>query len=197
MEGRERYSRGYIPHIDAPGLSQFVTWRLKDALPPGFMQNLNRDIAHLPEAERKKEYYRRMEIELDAGHGSQLLKNPVAAKITQDSLIFGHPARYLLHAWAIMPTHVHCLLTPADGWDLERIFHGIKSFTSHEIGKALNRTGSIWQTECFDRYMRGPDHFRRVAKYIEWNPVKAKLCASPCDWAFSSANPVASERLKK
>ena len=36
-------------------------------------------------------------------------------------------------------------------------------------------------------YIRDGKHFRAVVRYIEENPVKARLCKNPEDWQFSSA----------
>lgn len=183
-------SRGYLPHIDANRTYQFVTYRLADALP----DKCKKDLCQLPDSDFKRQLYRRIESFLDDGHGSQLLGNPIAAIIVQDSLVFGHLDRYRLAAWSIMPMHVHILIGPNDGWTLNGIMRDHKGFTSHEIGKKLNRSGRLWQVENFDRYIRNQDHFDAVARYIEWNPVKAKLCGDPRDWAYSSANPIAREK---
>ena len=36
-------------------------------------------------------------------------------------------------------------------------------------------------------HTRGEDHFYNALRYIENNPVRAKLCSKPSDWPFSSA----------
>ncbi len=187
-------TRGYLPHIEAGRRYQFVTYRLADSLPAFLIEMWKKELAELPEPEFKKQYHRRIESYLDEGHGSQILRNPVAATIVQDSLLFGHPERYALAAWVIMPNHVHILIGPSDGWTLSRIMHDHKSYTSHEIGKKLSLPGQHWQVENFDRFIRNPEHFDAVARYIEWNPVKAKLCADPKSWIYSSANPILRER---
>jgi REP element-mobilizing transposase RayT len=47
---------------------------------------------------------------------------------------------------------------------------------------------SSWKTsEPFDRYIRNERHYRKAVEYIENNPVKAGLCATPADWPWSSA----------
>ena len=44
MERQERYyTRGYIPHWDKPGATQFVTWRLWDSLPDGVLRRLENE----------------------------------------------------------------------------------------------------------------------------------------------------------
>lgn len=194
---RGRYSRAYLPHFSGEGQPQFVTWRLKDSLPPGQLQQWLQELKHLPEDKRKRLLHRRIEDFLDQGYGSQVLKNPVAAKIVQDSLIFGHPERYRLGAWSIMPTHVHCLMEPQPGWPLESIMKSMKGFTSRKIGEALSMPGSLWQIESFDRGIRSERHFSATWKYIEWNPVKAGLCDDPTLWPYSSANPVAWQRVEE
>src|SRR5689334_21818190 len=127
------YSRGYLPHIDVPGMRQFVTWRLADAVQPHLLKEWRQEFEHLPEDQFKREFYRRLESHLDEGHGSRLLENPIAAITVQDALLFGHGERYELLVWCVMPTHVHSVFRPHDGWTLAKILHSIKSFTAHEI----------------------------------------------------------------
>ncbi len=143
------------------------------------------------EAAAKKELHRRIEVHMDQGHGSALLANPTAVRQVHEVLRFGHGSRYMLHAWSVMPNHVHLLLTPEEGWTLAMIMEGLKSVSSRSISRALSVKPPIWQKDYFDRWMRDEDHFCRVAEYIEWNPVKAKLVQDPSLWAFSSANEAA------
>ena len=46
---------------------------------------------------------------------------------------------------------------------------------------------TFWQADYFDRYIRDQEHYRKVVRYIENNPVKARLCTRPADYRFSSA----------
>ena len=86
-----------------------------------------------------------------------------------------------------MPNHVHLLLIPSPGVHLPEILHSIKSYSAQKANEFLGRTGVFWQRESFDRYIRNEQHFRNVIKYIEENPVKARLCKTPGEWAFGSA----------
>ena len=52
----------------------------------------------------------------------------------------------------------------------------------------LAATGSFWQAESFDRYIRDRRHRGATVRYIHANPVKAGLCAEARDWRFSSAS---------
>ena len=86
-----------------------------------------------------------------------------------------------------MPNHAHILLNPLNGYHLDEIEHSIKSYTANEANKLLGRRGQFWAIECFDRYIRDRRHFNAVVKYIENNPVKARLCRTPEEWEFSNA----------
>jgi signal recognition particle GTPase len=70
----------------------------------------------------------------------------------------------------------------------ERIMHSIKRHSARECNRLLGRTGRFWQAESYDRLVRNDDERQRIARYIEWNPVKAGLCDEPERWRFSSAH---------
>jgi REP element-mobilizing transposase RayT len=79
---------------------------------------------------------------------------------------------YSLHAWVVMPNHVHLLITPRA--NVSEMLRRIKGVTSREANKQLNRTGKpFWQHESYDRLVRNSDEFRRIENYIIQNPVKA------------------------
>jgi putative DNA methylase len=174
------YGRGYLPHLDAGPVPQFLTFRLHDSVPSSLIEEWKRELDDV-------HFRKRVEKFLDAGYGSCLLKDPAVAKLVADSLKFHHAKKYALDAWVIMPNHTHFLTLPFEGVELSTIAHSIKSYTAHEANKLLGRTGRFWQAEPFDRYIRNSRHYAAVVKYIENNPVKAGLCAAPEEWPFSSA----------
>jgi putative transposase len=167
-QGQGLYSRGYLSHIEAGENTQFITWRLKDSLPASLYVEWKAELERLSSEERRKQLYSKIEKHLDAGHGSQILKNPIAAHTVQEALVFGHADRYELKAWSIMPTHVHCLIRPTAGWTLPDIMKGIKGYSSRRVGERLGTTGGIWQREYFDVLLiRNLPHFQRTKAYIE------------------------------
>src|SRR5215831_482931 len=102
--------------------------------------------------------------------GPTYLKDPMAAKIVEDSILFGVPERYDLFAWCVMANHVHVLLTPH--WELEKITQGIKGYTAHQINAVQDQRGRVfWQDECYDRWARDEEEMLRIIHYIENNPV--------------------------
>ena len=85
-----------------------------------------------------------------------------------------------------MSNHVHILIWPRAL--LPKITKSVKGFTAREANRILHRTGKrFWQDESFDHSVRNEDEFYRIKKYIERNPVKARLVKSPEQWPWSSA----------
>jgi REP element-mobilizing transposase RayT len=174
-------SRGRVPHWEAGDVPQFITFRLADSLPRAVLERALSETS----AEAKRA---RFEALLDAGAGERTLAIPRAAAIVQDALLHLDLLRYRLHAWCVMPNHVHVLATPGQDVSLSSMVHSWKSFTAHAINAELGRKGRLWAEEYFDRVMRNDEQFRTTWAYIEENPIKAGLCASPELWPYSSAS---------
>ena len=124
---------------------------------------------------------------LDEGEGPRHLADPRAAAIVAEALYWADGARYELLAWCVMPTHVHVLIEQIEGWPLHRVVGGWKSFSARRIGAVLDLPGNFWAKDYFDRAMRDERQTANAQAYIEYNPVKAGLCADPSDWKWSSA----------
>ncbi len=93
--------------------------------------------------------------------------------------------RYDLHAFVVMPNHVHLLVTSKA--PLAKWLGALKGFTGHKALEILQQAGPFWQSESFDHLVRNDEEFNRILRYIEWNPVKAGLAAAPEDFPSSSA----------
>ncbi|MBZ5674880.1 MAG: transposase [Acidobacteriia bacterium] len=59
---------------------------------------------------------------------------------------------YELHAWVVMPTHVHVIMTPKQPFP--EIMRWLKWTTARRCNRLLNRTGAFWQDESFDHWIR-------------------------------------------
>ena len=95
--------------------------------------------------------------------------------------------RYRLHAWTVMPNHVHVLLSPLPEWPLGTIVSSWKRFSGREANKRLERTGAFWQVDYWDRFIRNDAHFWATVNYIDANPVKAGLIMEASLWPWGSA----------
>lgn len=169
------HSRGYLPHLDCPGLVQAVTFRLADSLPDAVLLRL-RDQGH------GKPSPQSIALALDEGHGACLLGEPAHAARVQDVLLNRDGLDYRLLAWVIMPNHVHAVIETMAHCPLARVVGAWKSVTARRLGR-----GRIWQPDYFDRFVRDDRHLAAVIAYVEQNPVKAGLCLDPQGWMWGSA----------
>lgn len=85
--------------------------------------------------------------------------------------------RYRLHAFAVMPEHLHVLLTPASNQTIERCAQCIKGGFSHEVPKLFG--GAIWQAGFHEHRVRDAADFLNQAEYIATNPAKRRLTDHP------------------
>ncbi len=181
------HSRGYLPHFDGGAIAQTITFRLFDSMPQNVLEQWRVELAHLPQADYDRERRKRIDAYLDHSYGNCYLKENRLAEVVQNTLLHFDGERHALHAWVIMPNHVHVLFTPQAHWEMSQITHSWKSFAAMECNKILRRKGEFWQREIFDRYIRDEKHFANVVAYIENNPVKAGLCDAKQKWRWSSA----------
>ena len=168
-------------------MTQHVSFHLFDSLPQSVLEGWRDELRARPQKEADLEWRKRTQEFLDSGYGSCLLRDDRLAEIIETALLCFDGQRYALHAWCVMPNHVHTLFTPAADFKMSEILHSWKSFTAHECNKLLRRTGRFWAREPFDRYIRNQRHFRNALAYIEDNPVKARLCGKPENWRWSCA----------
>ena len=76
------HSRGYLPHLDVPGLLQSVTFHLGDSLPRNAVEQM-----YACTKPDDPERVRRIERYLDAGHGACWLGRPDLACLVEDALL--------------------------------------------------------------------------------------------------------------
>ena len=92
-----------------------------------------------------------------------------------------------LYGWCLMTNHIHLILEPGDDpKSISTLMKGINGRQSAYVNKLEWRTGSLWE----GRYKASP--FQRDAyllscfRYVELNPVKAKMVACPKQYRRSS-----------
>jgi putative transposase len=89
---------------------------------------------------------------------------------------------YILAAAVVMPDHVHLILTPNPGYELDRIMKGIKGPSARKINILRGTSGSVWQDESFDRIIRDQDEFEEKLRYMLDNAVKDGLTEDPWNY---------------
>ena len=122
--------------------------------------------------------------------GPLFLRITGLAKMVMDAIYYRDQGSYRLHAFVVMPNHVHLLMTPREA--VSQVMQSLKRFTAREGNRMLGLTGQpFWQGESYDRLVRNDTEFDRIVHYIERNPVTAGLAATPEEFPWSSARPIA------
>jgi len=124
----------------------------------------------------------------DARTGPLYLRMPKIAAMVVDAIRYRHQRHYQLHAYVVMPNHVHMLVTPLV--EVSKVTQSLKRFTGLEGNRILAHTGPFWQRESYDRLVRDGDEFTKIANYIENNPVKARLAPTAEEFPWTSARPI-------
>ena len=176
------HQRGYLPHHDVPGVRQFVTLRLQDAMPV----SCRSEWEALLRIEDDRQRRTKLEEYLDRGLGECWLRQQRIAALVEGAFRFFEGERYRLRAWVVMPNHAHVLV---EVWQtpLAELLHSWKSFTALKANRLLGRTGAFWEREYWDTKMRHDEQERKAVRYIEHNPVKARLTTEAKQWSWSSA----------
>ncbi len=176
------HQRGYLPHFDAPHITQFVTVMLADSFPITRRAEWEPFLHEQSDSEKRKQ----LEAWLDRGHGECWLKRDDVAAAIEEIILKNDGKEYRMQAWVVMPNHVHAVI---DVWDipLTTILHDWKGASARIANQLLKRRGAFWQEDYFDTVVRDAGHLQKSVKYTENNPTKAILCQTPRDWKWSSA----------
>ena len=95
--------------------------------------------------------------------------------------------RFELHAFVIMPDHLHLLITPAVEVSLEKALQLIKGGFSFRLkSKRL-----VWERGFNEVQILNAQKFNACRRYIDENPMRAMLCSSIGSFPYSSADNMA------
>jgi len=176
------HQRGYLPHFDAPGVMQFVTFQLYDSFPAMRHPEFETILKESDDSVKR----RKLEAWLDRGHGECWLRRRDVAELVEMVLLESNGSEYWMQAWVVMPNHVHLVL---DVWDvpLVKLINGWKGKSSRLVNALLRRSGKFWQEDYYDTLVRDEAHLKRAIRYTEQNPVKAFLAKAAREWPWCSA----------
>jgi putative transposase len=206
-----------LPHFDHIGLFFFITFRLFNSIPVHLARQLRAErdreqqkARTYPTQEQQQaakikaqnNYFRKIEAHLDhPTFGDRFLDTPSCTNIIAQVLQEYHNEYYYLHAFCIMPNHVHVLIDTAQqipinkaNFDIDQyqylyqIMRRIKGKSGLYINRERKTNGSVWLPESYDRYIRGQKHYNYTLNYIIQNPVKAGLVTDWTKWSGTYVN---------
>ena len=213
MPHNEHY-RHILPHYQQPGQAYFMTWCLKNSVPPKALSRYTKKLEELKteiENAHKQKNNQQLMMLLEQDYRSvrrQYMKafddllhlqtepvinlsKPEYTDIIAEALRFFENDKVINYAYCIMPNHVHWVFLTHEKDKkglpvyVEDIMRSVKRHTANKINDLENRKGPLWQEESFDVTIRDDKHLYRAIEYTLNNPVVAGLVQIREDWAGS------------
>ncbi len=158
--------RKRLHHYSKINTYQFITFRTKNSVDDYILRLKDNDTY----SESQKQL--KIDKHLDKSEVGRLLNEKVIDLI-HDYTKSLEPKYYKLICISIMPNHIHLLIK--QNQQLEQIMQKLKGGLSFQINKILERKGTLWDSNYFDKVIRDEKHFQLTYNYIKHNAVKANL----------------------
>jgi putative transposase len=204
-----KITRRNLPHLYPPNVVFFITFRLKNSIPAVAIAKLREEKEQatlaiqqnkkLSDAQKsiaiyneEKRFFGSYDKMLDKyATPDDFLRLDSIAQIVADKMHEYHTRYYDLLAYCIMSNHVHLLFDTYqyDHTDISHIMQLIKGGSGNLCNRVLGRSGSFWQAESYDHYVRNDQELQNIAGYIIQNPVKAGLVDDWQEWKFTYIAP--------
>jgi len=91
-----------------------------------------------------------------------------------------------VHAYVLMPNHLHLLVSPSDDMGLGRMMQWVGRHYVPYFNAKYQRAGTLWQGRYKATVIEAAQYFLACSKYIELNPVRSGLAAQPDEYPWSS-----------
>jgi putative transposase len=92
--------------------------------------------------------------------------------------------KFELHDFAIIPDHLHLLMTVHDEMTIEKAMQLIEGRFSHRLSHEFGYKGEVWQRGFTEEQVMNRESFERHREYIAQNPVKAGLASCADEFPF-------------
>ncbi|CAN5278093.1 transposase [soil metagenome] len=94
--------------------------------------------------------------------------------------------RVAIHAYVLMPNHLHLLASPSDTTGLARMMQLVGRHYVPYFNRKYERVGTLWQGRFKAAVIDSERYFMTCTRYIELNPVRAALVSEPENYIWSS-----------
>jgi putative transposase len=91
-----------------------------------------------------------------------------------------------LHAYVLMTTHIHLLITPNEEQSLSKTIQMLGRYYVQYFNYCYQRTGTLWEGRYKATLIDSENYLLTCMRYIELNPVRANMVAHPSEYPWSS-----------
>ncbi|WP_033046203.1 transposase [Pseudomonas fluorescens] len=92
-----------------------------------------------------------------------------------------------VYAYCLMTNHVHLLLAPGESTaELGRLMKALAARATRYRNRLEGRSGTLWESRYKSSVVQSDSYLLACSRYIELNPVRARMVADVADYAWSS-----------
>lgn len=91
-----------------------------------------------------------------------------------------------IHAWVLMTNHVHLLCTPQQEGAVSQMMQSLGRRYVQYFNYQYRRSGTLWEGRYKSCLVQSEQYLIELYRYIELNPVRAKMVNDPSEYAWSS-----------
>lgn len=91
-----------------------------------------------------------------------------------------------VYAFCLMTNHVHLLLAPSDPAGIGKLMKRLAGRQTRHHNRLEGRSGTLWEGRYKSSLVQREDYLLACCRYIELNPVRARMASAPQDYAWSS-----------
>lgn len=91
-----------------------------------------------------------------------------------------------VHAYVLMPNHVHLLVTPGHDPGVSQMLHSVGQRYRRYVNAAHRRPGTLWDYRYKTAFIHRETCLLACYRYIELKPVRAGMVLHPQDYRWSS-----------
>jgi putative transposase len=91
-----------------------------------------------------------------------------------------------IHAYVLMGNHFHLLVTPTSASGLSTLMQGVGRAYVRYFNDRYQRTGTLWEGRFKGTVINSERYLFICMAYIELNPVRAAIVATPGEYHWSS-----------
>ena len=92
-----------------------------------------------------------------------------------------------VYAYCLMTNHVHLLLAPDESTTgLSQLMKALAARATRYRNRLEGRSGTLWESRYKSSVVQTDTYLLACSRYIELNPVRARMCAEPGDYPWSS-----------
>ena len=91
-----------------------------------------------------------------------------------------------IHAWVLMTNHVHLLCTPHVESGIGKMMQSVGRQYVRYFNHQYKRTGTLWEGRYKSCLVEAEAYLLHLYRYIELNPVRAKMVKHPAEYHWSS-----------